>query len=110
LHIESKTTWFNTIVWIGKSIETEIEFDSLSNQNTLILNQKPEIETEESNGKFKRLFYEWNDKRTGDRILLEHITDSIGNFKGSIMIENDRFVKELIPNQGETVIDIAPEK
>ncbi|MGQ8335930.1 hypothetical protein ACUNWD_05215 [Sunxiuqinia sp. A32] len=103
-------TWFDTIVLIVNSVKTKTEFDSLSNQNTLILNQKPVVETEESNGKFKRLLFKWNDKKTGDRILMEHITDSIGNFKGSIIIENDRFVKELIPNQGETVIDIAPEK
>lgn len=100
-------TWFDTIVCIGKSIETETEFDSLSNHNTLILNQKPKVETWGVKWKIQKTFIQMDDKKTGDRLLMEHTTDSIGNFKGSIMIENEQFVAELIPKSDET-IEITP--
>ncbi|MFA5330266.1 MAG: hypothetical protein WC384_20905 [Prolixibacteraceae bacterium] len=104
----SVSTWFDTIVGIGYSIDTRDEFDSISFSIGTKLKKEPKImDSLTSSGLIiSGKEFSWHDSLTGDDISLFFYTDSIGNYrKGELIISNDKIIKEMIPN--EKTIEIS---
>lgn len=94
-------TWHDTIVWIRYSFKTKKEFESSVDHISSYLNIKPEYRIGESRSglNFKGNEYFWKDSVSGDEISLLFYEDSAGRFTNSAFIENNEYIKEIVPQK-----------